>query len=110
MKDNGTIVGIRAILDPEQVGQMLTILVEVSLENERVATIEGTKRALIDDPLVQQCYYVTGDADLCVILAMPNMSTYKTFTERHFLGNSNIKKFKTSVAMDCVKRSTAYPK
>ncbi|MEQ1552127.1 Lrp/AsnC family transcriptional regulator [Sphingorhabdus sp.] len=108
MKENGTIIATRAILEPERVGQLLTILVEVSLENEHAATLEGTKRALIDDPQVLQCYYVTGDADLFVILAMPNMSSYKAFTDCHFLGNANIKKFKTSVVMDCVKRTTAY--
>ena len=109
MRENGTIIATRAILEPERVGQLLTILVEVSLENEHAATLEGTKRALIDDPQVQQCYYVTGDADLFVILAIPNMSSYKAFTDRHFLGNANIKKFKTSVVMDCVKRTTAFP-
>lgn len=109
MKENGTIIATRAILEPEQVGHLLTILVEVSLENEHAATLEGTKTALIDDPQVQQSYYVTGDADLFVILTMPNMSAYKAFTDRHFLGNANIKKFKTSVVMDCVKRTTAYP-
>lgn len=109
MKDNGTIIATRAILDPERVGHSLTILVEVSLENEHAATLERTKEALIDDPQVQQCYYVTGDADLIIILTMPNMSSYKAFTDRHFLGNANIRKFKTSVVMDCVKRTTAYP-
>jgi Lrp/AsnC family transcriptional regulator, leucine-responsive regulatory protein len=109
MKESGTIIATRAILEPEKVGHPLTILVEVSLENEHAATLEGTKRALIDDPQVQQCYYVTGDADLFVIVMMPTMSSYKMFTDRHFLGNANIKKFKTSVVMDCVKRSTIYP-
>ena len=109
MKANGTIIATRAILEPERVGHLLIILVEVSLENEHAATLEGTKLALVDDPQVQQCYYVTGDADLFVILAIPNMSSYKAFTDRHFLGNANIKKFKTSVVMDCVKRTTAYP-
>lgn len=109
MRENGTIVATRAILEPEHVGHSLTILVEVSLENEHVSTLEGTKLALINDPQVQQCYYVTGDADLFVVLTMPTMSAFKSFTECHFLGNANIKKFKTSVVMDCVKNTTAYP-
>jgi Lrp/AsnC family transcriptional regulator, leucine-responsive regulatory protein len=109
LKANGTIIAMCALLEPEQVGHPLTILVEVSLENEHADTLEGTKRALIDDPQVQQCYYVTGDTDLFVVVVMPSMSSYKVFTDRHFLGNANIKKFKTSVVMDCVKRTTAYP-
>jgi Lrp/AsnC family transcriptional regulator, leucine-responsive regulatory protein len=109
MKENGTVIATRAIVNPEHVGQPLTIIVEISLENEHVATLEGTKQALIDDPHVQQCYYVTGDSDLFAVLTMPNMSAYKGFTDRHFLGNANIRKFKTSVVMDAVKATTVYP-
>ncbi len=109
MKDNGTIIGTRAILDPDHVGYPLSILVEVSLENEHAATLEETKKALINDPQVQQCYYVTGDVDLFVILTVPNMACYKAFTDLHFLGNANIKKFKTSVVMESVKQTTIYP-
>lgn len=109
MKENGTIIGTRAILDPARVELPLTILVEVSLENERAATLESTKLALVDDPYVQQCYYVTGDVDLFLILTMPNMSEYKLFTDRHFLGNANVKKFKTSIVMDSIKCTTLLP-
>ncbi len=109
MKDNGIIIATRAILEPDRVGRPLTILVEVSLENEHAATLEQTKQALIEDPQVQQCYYVTGDADLIAILTMPNMSSYKAFTDRHFLGNADVRKFKTSVVMEHVKRTTVYP-
>lgn len=109
MKENNIIIATRVIVDPEYVGHPLIIIVEIALENEHVTALEGTKQALIDDQLVQQCYYVTGNADLFAVLAIPNMSAYKAFTDRHFLGNPSIKKFKTSVVMDCVKTTTVYP-
>jgi Lrp/AsnC family transcriptional regulator, leucine-responsive regulatory protein len=109
MKENGTIIGTRVIVDADRVGHPLTIIVEVSLENEHVAALEGTKQALIDDPHVQHCYYVTGDADLFAVLAIPHMAAYKAFTDRHFLGNANVRRFKTSVVMDRVKATTVYP-
>ncbi|MEQ1539836.1 MAG: Lrp/AsnC family transcriptional regulator [Sphingorhabdus sp.] len=109
MKENGTIVATRVIVNADHVGFPLIIIVEVSLENEHVSALEGTKQALVDDPYVQHCFYVTGDADLYAILAIPNMADYKTFTDRHFLGNANVRRFKTSVVMDCVKATTAYP-
>ncbi len=109
MKENGTIIATRVLVNPEHVGHSLTIIVEVTLENEHAAALEGTKQALIDDPYVQQCYYVTGDADLFAVLAIPNMASYKMFTDTHFVGNINIRKFKTSVVMDSVKSTTVYP-
>jgi Lrp/AsnC family transcriptional regulator, leucine-responsive regulatory protein len=109
MRESGAIVATRVILNPQRVGYPLTVIVEISLENEQAAALQGMQQALIDDPYVQLCYYVTGDADLIAILAIPDMPAYKSFTDRHFVGNPHIKKFKTSVAMDCMKTTTAYP-
>ncbi|MFZ1736846.1 Lrp/AsnC family transcriptional regulator, partial [Sphingorhabdus sp.] len=37
MKDNGTILAVRAIVDPDKVGHPLTIIAEISLESESTA-------------------------------------------------------------------------
>jgi Lrp/AsnC family transcriptional regulator, leucine-responsive regulatory protein len=109
MRENGTILAVRAIVDPVHVGHPLTIIVDISLESESAAELENVKDGLIRDPFVQQCYYVTGDADLIAIILIPNMTDYKAFTERHFVGNTNIKRFKTTVAMDRLKVSSVVP-
>ncbi|MFZ1367203.1 Lrp/AsnC family transcriptional regulator, partial [Sphingorhabdus sp.] len=109
MKDNGTILAVRAIVDPDKVGHPLTIIAEISLESESTAQLESIKERLIGDPFVQQCYYVTGDADLISVILVPNMADYKAFTERHFTGNANIKRFKTTVVMDRLKVTSVIP-
>jgi Lrp/AsnC family transcriptional regulator, leucine-responsive regulatory protein len=50
-----------------------------------------------------------GEADLFAIVTMPSKSAYKVFTDHHFVGNANIKRFKTSAVMDRVKATTTYP-
>lgn len=107
MKKNGTILATRAILDPEKIGHSLTILVEVTLENERAEGLSMIKQKLIEDACVQQCYYVTGDKDIFIILTIENMMIYNQFIERH-LFNKFIKKFKTSISMKCIKSKTSY--
>ena len=52
---------------------------------------------------MQQCYYVTGDADFVLVVVVPDMAHYEALTQRLFFGNNNVKRFKTSVAMDRVK-------
>jgi hypothetical protein len=37
------------------------------------------------------------------------MADYKAFTERHFTGNANIKRFKTTVVMDRLKVTSVIP-
>jgi Lrp/AsnC family transcriptional regulator, leucine-responsive regulatory protein len=110
MTANGTILATRAIVAPEQAGQSLTIVLEIMLQDETGDWGGGdTRLALIDDPAVQQCYFVTGDTDLFVVMVVPNMEAFKHFTDRHFRGNLKIRKFRTSVVMDRFKATTVVP-
>jgi Lrp/AsnC family transcriptional regulator, leucine-responsive regulatory protein len=109
LTDKGYILATRAILDPEKIGLPLSIIIEVSLENENSSTLAAVRQSMIDDPAVLQCYYVTGETDIFAIIAVPSMTAYKAFTDHHFAGNPDIKRFKTSMVMDRVKSTTAYP-
>jgi Lrp/AsnC family transcriptional regulator, leucine-responsive regulatory protein len=107
---NGTIIATRTIVSPGHVGQSLTIVLEVMLQDE-VGDWGGgdTRRALLEDPAVQQCYFVTGETDLFIILTVPTMEEFNRFTDRHFRGNSSIRKFRTSVVMERFKATTVLP-
>lgn len=110
MKDSGIIVATRAILSPEAVGQNLTIILEVMLQNEDADWGGGEARqALIDDPRVQQCHFVTGEFDLFLLLSVASMADFKDFADRHFLRNTRIKKYRTSVVLERIKSTTALP-
>jgi Lrp/AsnC family transcriptional regulator, leucine-responsive regulatory protein len=110
MTANGIILATRTIVAPEQVGQGLTIVLEIMLRDEIGDWGGGdTRHALMEDPAVQQCYFVTGDTDLFVVMVVPNMEAFKHFTDRHFRGNSKIRKFRTSVVMDRFKSTTVVP-
>lgn len=109
LREAGVITATRAIVDPRRIGLGLTVILEISLETERADLLDGIKRALLAEPNVLHCYYVTGDADIIAILALPDMEAYEAFTRRVITTNPNIRRFKTSVAMDRVKASTVLP-
>ena len=103
MQGNGTIIGNTAVIDPAKVGRAITILVEVEVESERIDLIENVRESLKAAPEVQQCYYVTGDADFIVVITVATMSEYEALTRRLFFTNHNVKRFRTMVVMDRVK-------
>lgn len=107
MQDEGVIVGNFAVVDPRRVGLPFTVVVEVHVESERLDLLDAAKRSFADDPQVQQCYYVTGEADFVLIVTVPSMSAYEALTRRLFFGNNNVKKFRTLVVMDRVKTGLA---
>lgn len=107
MEQDGVIAANVAQVVPEAVGLPLTIFVEVELVSETPEEIDGAKARFREAPEVQQCYYVTGEADFVLIVIVESMSAYEDFTRRNFFLSGNVKKFRTFVSMDAVKRGSA---
>lgn len=109
MKSNGLIARESAIVDPKLAGYAMTILIMVELERERLDQIDSFRRKVKAEPQVQQCYYITGQADFALIVLARDMQDYETMTHRMFFEDSNVKRFQTSVVMDRTKVSLDIP-
>lgn len=103
MKADGTIMAETALINPKSVGYAMTFLIFVELEHERIDQIDAFRRKAKAEPQVQQCYYVTGEADFAIIALAKDMEDYEHLTHRLFFKDSNVKRFKTSVVMDRTK-------
>ena len=104
MEEDGVIAANVAQIAPEAVGLPLTIFVEVELVSETPEEIDAAKARFREAPEIQQCYYVTGEADFVLVVVVESMSAYEDFTRRNFFQSGNVKKFRTFVSMDPVKR------
>ncbi|TPJ38595.1 Lrp/AsnC family transcriptional regulator [Mesorhizobium sp. B2-6-6] len=109
MQQTGVIAANVAVIEPAAVGQPITIFVEVELESERTELIDAAKRQFLAAPEVQQCYYVTGEADFILAITVADMSAYEALTRRLFFDSNNVRKFRTFVAMDRVKVGLTVP-
>lgn len=109
MRETKIILSDVSVIDRDKVGGMITLIVEVSLNSERIDFIDEAKRVFEATPEVQQCYYVTGDFDFLLIIITPSMVEYEKLTRRIFFSNDNIKKFRTTVAMNAVKTEMSIP-
>ena len=103
MKADGTIMAETALINPKSVGYAMTFLIFVELEHERIDQIDAFRRKAKAEPQVQQCYYVTGEADFAIIALAKDMEDYEHLTHRLFFKDSNVKRFRTSVVMDRTK-------
>jgi Lrp/AsnC family leucine-responsive transcriptional regulator len=98
-----------SIVDPKTIGQGATFIVEVSLERESAEVVEAFKRRMRAAPEVQQCYYVTGEADFVLIVTAIDILDYEKIIERLFFEERNLRKFKTGVVLNRVKTTLAVP-
>lgn len=107
MEEAGVIAANVAMVAPDRVGLPLTIFVQVELVSETPQDIDRMKRRFREAPEVQQCFYVTGEADFMLVVVIESMAAYEDFTRRNFFQDGNVRKFKTFVSMDAVKRGVA---
>jgi Lrp/AsnC family leucine-responsive transcriptional regulator len=92
-----------AVVDPNKVDKKLTMIIDVTLERERPDVISRFKKTMQDHPHVMQCYYVTGDKDFILIVAMRDMAEFEEFQTEFCTQNPAIGRFSTSVVVDPVK-------
>lgn len=109
MEEAGVIQANIAVVNLAKVEQTITIFVEVEMESERLDLYEGAKRVFARVPEIQQCYYVTGEADFLLIVNVKSMADYESLTRQLFFENNNVKRFKTFVVMDRVKVGLSVP-
>jgi Lrp/AsnC family leucine-responsive transcriptional regulator len=109
MEENKVIEANVARVDPAKLGRPISLVVEVSVESERLDLLDTTKARFAAAPEVQQCYYVTGETDFVLIVTVTDMAEYQALTRRLFFADGNVKSFRTHVVMDRVKAGSAVP-
>ncbi|MGO4328270.1 Lrp/AsnC family transcriptional regulator [Cupriavidus sp. 2TAF22] len=105
LEADGVIMANTSVVDPARVGKPITVLVQVKLESERLDLLDEVKKRFVDCPQVQQVYYVTGDFDFLLVLAVADMTEYERLTRELFFVSGNVKSFQTHVAMQRAKVS-----
>jgi DNA-binding Lrp family transcriptional regulator len=73
LKQDGIIQKIVAVVRPKAVDRTLSVLVELEIQNEHRHTLEQFQRWLDRAPEVQSCWYVTGDMDYVLLVAVRNL-------------------------------------
>ena len=99
LRTSGAILSEVAIVDAKKLGVAMSFIVMVELERERQDQIDAFSRQVQSEPMVQQCYYITGDADFCLVCTAKDMDDFQELTKRLFFDNSNVRRFRTSVVM-----------
>lgn len=109
LRDSGVIRAEVAVLDASLLGRPLTLMVEVHVHDEHPARTAGLRQRIMDEPAVQQCHAITGEADYLLVITAATMAEYEAITARLFGGDDNVRRFRTSVALGCLKSGLQVP-
>ena len=109
LTDEGVILERVAVVDPQKCGPLMTFLVEVEIERERVDLLDDCRRSVLRLEEVQQCYYVTGSTDFMLVVVTKDMDSFEALSRQVFTENPNIRRFETKVVVGRVKASLRIP-
>ncbi|UXI68555.1 Lrp/AsnC family transcriptional regulator [Tahibacter amnicola] len=109
LRETGVIEHEIAQLAPKALGMPVTCIVGVDLERESAADLDRFRQKICSFAEVQQCYYVTGQADFILVVLAADMESYEQFTRRALLDDTNVRSFSTCVSLERVKVGLAVP-
>jgi len=109
LRKDGVIERECAVLSPKALGVMVTCIVAVDLEREGGEDLDRFRRDMERHAEVQQCYYVTGQADFVLVVLTRDMEAYDAFTREVLTANANVRKFTTQVVLERTKVSLDVP-
>ncbi|MCZ4306629.1 Lrp/AsnC family transcriptional regulator [Zoogloeaceae bacterium G21618-S1] len=98
MTEQGYIRRQVVLLDPERVGPLLHIVVEVTMERDRKDLYQRFLGRAMAYAAVKQCYQVTGEIDFVLIVVVQTMEAYDQFCDEVLYADDNLRKFRTLVS------------
>ena len=97
LRETGVIDREIAVVATDKVGARLRIIATVELERERADQLSPLVDLLKEREEIQQAYYISGDADLLLIVIVPEISHYDRLTAEMVSKHPMIKRITTSV-------------
>ncbi|MGY4167470.1 Lrp/AsnC family leucine-responsive transcriptional regulator [Bradyrhizobium sp. USDA 4529] len=109
LRSKGIIEADVSIISPKAIGRNVTAVVLISLERARADTVDRLKRQIRKMPEVMSAFYVTGLADVVLLVTVNDMEDYERFARRLTEESSDIKRIETMVVMDRFKAGFTLP-
>jgi Lrp/AsnC family transcriptional regulator, leucine-responsive regulatory protein len=97
LREAGVIDREVAVVATDKVGSRLRIIASVELERDRADQLSSLVELLQERAEIQQAYYISGDADLLLIVIVPEISHYDRLTAELVSKHPMIKRITTSV-------------
>ncbi|AZU03556.1 leucine-responsive regulatory protein [Glycocaulis alkaliphilus] len=109
LEARGIVTGYAALVDADAVGRGLTVLVLVTLENQRRETMQAFETAVEKVEEVMDCYLTTGAEDYLLRLMVRDARDYERVHRERLSGLPGVARLVSNIAMRKVFTRTAMP-
>src|SRR5471030_3040043 len=108
LEEEGYIQGYRGLLDPRRLGFDVTVFASVHLSSQADADLRAFEDFVRAEPLVRECWMLSGEVDFILKCVAPDMATFQDFVT-HLTAAPHVRNVRTSLVLHNSKYEAAVP-
>jgi DNA-binding Lrp family transcriptional regulator len=108
LEEEGYIQGYRGLLDPRRLGFDVTVFASVHLLSQAEADLRAFEEFVRAEPLVRECWMLSGEVDFILKCVAPDMATFQDFVT-HLTAAPHVRNVRTSLVLHNSKYEAAVP-
>ncbi len=108
LEEEGYIQGYRGLLNPALLGFEVTVFASVHLSSQADADLKAFEDFVRKEPLVRECWMLSGDVDFILKCVAPDMATFQSFVS-HLTAAPHVRNVRTSLVLHNSKYEAAVP-
>ena len=108
LEEAGYIQGYRGLLDPRKLGFDVTVFASVHLSSQADADLRAFENFVRAEPLVRECWMLSGEVDFVLKCVAPDMATFQDFVT-HLTAAPHVRNVRTSLVLHNSKYEAAVP-
>ena len=102
------IQGYRGLLDARKLGFDVTVFASVHLSSQADADLKAFEEFVRAEPLVRECWMLSGEVDFILKCVAPDMATFQEFVT-HLTAAPHVRNVRTSLVLHNSKYDAAVP-
>src|SRR6266567_7442662 len=108
LEEAGYIQGYRGLLDPHRLGFDVTVFASVHLSSQADADLRAFEEFVRAEPLVRECWMLSGEVDFILKCVAPDMATFQKFVTQ-LTAAPHVRNVRTSLVLHNSKYEAAVP-
>jgi DNA-binding Lrp family transcriptional regulator len=108
LEEAGFIKGYRALLDQRRLGYEVTVFAMVHLDSQAEADLQAFEDFVRRQPLVRECWMLSGEIDFILKCVAPNLATFQAFVVE-LTAAPHVRNVKTSLTLKNAKDAPIVP-
>ncbi len=109
LEDAGIVDTRALVLDQDGVGLPITVFAHLKLRQHDEATLETLERAMLDCPMIIECFSIAGSSDYICRIVVASIAAYETLLKKTLLHLPGVSEVNSQVALKRVKLTARLP-